>query len=140
MQTSRTYKLLLSDQGVVLFLGCHCRLAHLVRDFIPYGVTLAVAVTLLATLDPSDIAAEVETQKFARSCGTHVHFVGSSARLVDTVAKIKRKLRDSNEFSVPPAAGKLYVAALISFESAEDKQLLDAYRQEVQKVPLADDG
>ncbi|CAN5503972.1 hypothetical protein BH10PSE12_BH10PSE12_08590 [soil metagenome] len=134
MQTSRTYKLLLSNQGVALFLGCHCRLAHLVRDFIPYGATLAVALAFLATLDPCDIAAEFETQKFARSCGKQVHFVGASARLVDAMAEIRKKLRDSAEFATPPSVGKLYVVSLILLESAEDRQLLDAYFQLVQTM------
>ncbi|WP_336971420.1 hypothetical protein [Sphingobium aromaticiconvertens] len=131
MQTSRTYKLLLSDQGIDLFLGCHCRLAHLVRAFIPYGVTLAAAVTFLESLDPSEIAAEVETRKFVRSCGTQVHFVGSSARLTESMSKIKEKLSNSSEFGSLPSVGKLYVVALISLEAAEDRQLMDAYHRAV---------
>ncbi|MFD1961670.1 hypothetical protein ACFSHP_26160 [Novosphingobium panipatense] len=62
MRTSRTYKLQLSGQGIDQFLACHCRVARLAKEFIPYGMTLYVAMSLLDASDPADIAAELNPQ------------------------------------------------------------------------------
>lgn len=129
MRKSRTYKLMLSRDGVQHYLACHCRLARLVCDFIPYGQTLGVVVTVLETLAPWDIAAEFDTQRFVRSCGTTPHFVGSSAELAARMSAVRSRLCESSEFSSQPTVRALYVAGLLAFESTDDDQLLRAYSQ-----------
>jgi len=129
MESSRTYKLMLSDKGIDLFLDCHCRLSHLVRDLIPYGMTLTVAVKLLEGLDTCEIVAEAETRRLTQSYGTQPHFVGSSTKLTEVIARIKKKINNSNEIGVIPSIGKLYVLALFSLEAAEDGQIMAIYQR-----------
>ena len=129
VKASRTYKLRLSDAGIDLFLHCHCRVAHLARDFIPYGVTLSVALAILETLEACDVAAELDTQRCRHSIGDRVRFVGSSVALVETVRRIADKLVQSGEASAPPRSGVLYAAALGSLAAAEDRQIVEAVRQ-----------
>lgn len=129
MRSSRTYKLMLSDDGIDLYLACHHRLSCLLRDFIPYGVTLAVAVSFLDRLDACDIAAELERRKFVRCLGTRPRFVGSSGQLANRVGQLRTKLKESNEFAKLPSVAMLYIVALLSLESAEDEQLIEAYHR-----------
>lgn len=129
MRKSRSYKLMLSRDGVQLYLSCHCRLARLACEFIPYGQTLGVAVAVLDRLAPWDIAAEFETQRFARSCGNTPHFVGSTSQIGERVAAIRARLCGSAEFSSDPTVRDLYIAGLLGFESTDDNQLLKAYSQ-----------
>lgn len=99
------------------------------RDLIPYGMTLTVAVKLLERLDPCEIVAEAETRRLTQSYGTQPHFVGSSTKLTEVVARIRKKISNSNEIAVLPSIGKLYVLALISLEAAEDWQIMEIYRR-----------
>ncbi len=125
---SRTYTLRLSDEGIVLFLSCHCRLAHIAKDFIPYGMTLAVAVTLLDRLDSAEIAAELARLPVRRIDGPHVRFVGGSARIADVARTIAARLEASGDVAAAPAIGRLHGAGLLCFESAEAAELERAYR------------
>ena len=81
MRASRTYKLQLSEQGVDQFLACHCRLARMTREFIPYGTTLNVAISILDRCDPSEIAAELESPLCGQLGGPSYRFVGTTSRL-----------------------------------------------------------
>jgi hypothetical protein len=125
---SRTYKLRLSDEGIALFLSCHCRLAHIAKDFISYGMTLAVAVTLLHRLDSAEIAAELERLPSRRIDGPHRRFVGGSARIAEMTRAIAARLAASDDVPAAPAIGRLHDAALLCFESAEALELDWAYR------------
>jgi hypothetical protein len=125
---SRTYKLRLSDQGIDLFLACHCRLARLVRDFIPYGATLSVAVLLLDRLGVEDIAAELETRACDQLAGDIERFVGCSNELANVMRRVVERLEASEQFGCKPPIGKLYIVGLVSFKVVEDGELTDAYR------------
>lgn len=125
---SRTYKLRLSTQGVDLFLACHCRLARLAREFIPYGATLSVAVALLDRLDANDIAAELETVSCDRLAGNLVRFVGCSAALTGIMQRVTERLAASDQLDHSPAIGKLYIVGLVAFGSVDDNELMDVYR------------
>jgi hypothetical protein len=129
MAQSRTYKLRLSNEGIDLFLKCHCRLAHLLRDFIPYGVTLSVAAATLELQDACEVAAELDTQLFRHCVGDNIRFVGASTALTEAIERISDKLLESDGFPGRPRTGHLYIAALISLASAEDRQLIEAFRR-----------
>lgn len=129
MRKSRTYKLMLSADGVSLYLACHYRLAGLVGAFIPYGQTLGVAVSVLEGLAPCDIAAELGTQRFARSCGSTPHFVGATSQLAERMAAIRARLGESTDFAAAPTVRGLYIAGLLGFEATDDSRLLKAHSQ-----------
>lgn len=128
-QSSRTYKLRLSDRGIDLFLDCHCRLAHLAREFVPYGSTLHVAVTLLDAMEPSELAAVLADPLCDQISGSSVRFVGSPPQLTSLTQGLIARLVASGEVFAPPAVGRLYLAALLSFESADDHEILSAHRR-----------
>ena len=128
MKASRTYKLRLSDAGIDLFLAGHCRLARLVRDFIPYGMTLSVALTILEMQDACEVAAELETARCKHGLGSNIRFVGTSAPLVDATRRICDKLLDSDEVSSAPKNVELYAAALGCLCAAEDELIFKAFR------------
>jgi hypothetical protein len=135
---SRTYKLRLSDQGVDLFLACHYRLARLVRDFIPYGTTLSVAVALLDRLGPDDIAAELATRTCHQLIGDMVRFVGCSNELATIMKGVTTRLEASEQFACRPPIGRLYIVGLVSFGMVEDAELNAAYRRIVGQKPERD--
>lgn len=60
-RVSRTFKLKLSPAGVELFLDCHCRLGHLVKELLPYGNTLYCALLLLQRTNIQLIADDLKT-------------------------------------------------------------------------------
>lgn len=132
---SRTYKLRLSEKGVDLFLDCHYRLARLVRDFVPYGTTLSVAVALLERLDTDDIAAELETRTCRQCAGDIVRFVGSSKELALIMRGVTERLEASEQIAGRPPIGRLYIVALVSFGSVEDVELADAYHRIAAQKP-----
>lgn len=132
---SRTYKLRLSPHGVDLFLACHYRLARLAREFIPYGMTLTVAVALLDRLGANDFAAELETVACDRLAGDLVRFVGCSTGLAEVVQRICERLAASDQLGHSPAIGRLYIVGLVAFGLAEDDELMAAYRSAVSRKP-----
>lgn len=125
--SSRTYKLRLSEQGIDLFLSCHYRLAQLVREFIPYGTTLSVAVLLLDRMDADEVAAEFETNTCQAGIGSQVRFVGCSTELAGIMGRICERLTASERFGPSPPIGRLYIVGLATLRAAEDKDLRDAY-------------
>jgi hypothetical protein len=126
MKRSRTYKLQLSEEGIDLFLQCHWRLARLMREFIPYGVTLSVAVAVLEMQDACEIAAELEAPRCRQCVGAGIRFVGSSYGLVDACTRIVENLIEAQEIAAPPRMARLYVAALGALTSADDQQIRQA--------------
>lgn len=128
MRASRTYKLQLSEQGVDQFLACHCRLARITREFIPYGTTLHVAVSILDRCDPSEIAAELESPLCGQLGGPSYRFVGTTSRLADVVNRVGRRLVESGECGAGVATWRLYNVALIMFLTSEDRELQIAYQ------------
>lgn len=128
MRASRTYKLQLSEQGVDQFLACHCRLARITREFIPYGTTLHVAISILDRCDPSEIAAELESPLCGQLGGPSYRFVGTTSRLADVVNRVGRRLVESGECGSGVATWRLYNVALIMFLTSEDRELQIAYQ------------
>jgi hypothetical protein len=94
-QRSRSYRMRLSPAGTNMFLCCHCRLAHLIGSFIPYGSTLFVAVLLAKAGDPSELLAELGGTSIARFAGEAEHFVGASRTLAELVEQICERLLTS---------------------------------------------
>jgi len=128
MRASRTYKLQLSEQGVDQFLACHCRLARMTREFIPYGTTLNVAISILDRCDPSEIAAERESPRCGQLGGPSDRFVGTTSRLAAVVDRVGRRLIESGECGAGVATWRLYNVALIMFLTSEDRELQTAYK------------
>ena len=128
MRASRTYKLQLSEQGVDQFLACHCRLARITREFIPYGTTLHVAISILDRCDPSEIVAELESPLCGQLGGPSYRFVGTTSRLAEVVNRVGRRLVESGECGAGVATWRLYNVALIMFLTSEDRELQIAYQ------------
>ena len=128
-RASRTYKLQLSDEGIGFFIDCHRRLARAVRDLIPYGMTLYVAMALFARLDASEQSADLGSPQCARLAGRTVHFVGFSYELRSLITRILSELARSGQVPEPPKVSRLYVAGMMALAGAEEPELLRAYRQ-----------
>ncbi len=126
-RTSRAYKLQLSDVGLGHFIDCHCRLARLAGDLIPYGVTLYAAMTVFAGLDSSEQVAELEAPLCSRLVGRSAHFVGFSPELRALIVHISESISASGQVARNPLVNRLYVAGLAAFASAEDAELRQAY-------------
>lgn len=124
---SRTYRMRLSPDGTHLFLSCHCRLAHLVSTFIPYGTTLFVAVLLAEAGDPSDLMAELDEHAINRLCGSAEHFVGASASLSDLVSAICDRLARSEDLAHRPPVSHIHLASLAIMAGCEDHAIARAY-------------
>lgn len=129
MKQSRTYKLRLSGDGIDLFLKCHCRLAHLLGDFIPYGLTLSVAVAVLEKQAPEDVIAELETLRCKRALGSQVRFVGSSPDLAEATRRIADRLLASDHIASAPRTGFIYAAALGTLISTADDEIVSVARR-----------
>jgi len=126
-KSSRAYKLKLSERGIFLFLKCHCRLCHLVGDFLPYGTTLHVSVTLLERVPAEDLVAEISGPELAAYGGKEVRFVGTSAHLADVTAKLADRIDESGRVHPKPPTWKLFLTALCCMEAADDKFVVRAY-------------
>lgn len=129
MKTSRTYKLHLSNEGISLFLECHNRLAHLLREFIPYGLTLSIAVAVLDRQEPCDIASEIASPRFKKCLGTNIRYVGSSMTTARIITQIADTLVESNEFAAPPKVVHMHLVAVLFLSSAEDEEIIGALRR-----------
>jgi hypothetical protein len=134
MKYSRTYKLRLSHDGIELFLQCHYRVAHLLREFVPYGRTLSVAVAILDRQEPCDVMAELAGARCRACMGVHIRYVGSSMNTARFVAQIGERLIAHNELAAPPKAIQMYVTALLCLSSAENHEIVEAY----QRISAAD--
>jgi hypothetical protein len=124
----------LSQDGTRLFLSCHCRLAHLVATFIPYGTTLYVAVLLADAGDPSDLLAELDERAIGRLSGSCEHFVGTSPSLSDLVSGMCDRLAMSDGVSQRPPVSHVHLASLALMACSEDDALTRAYARMVSMV------
>lgn len=122
-QRSRAYKLQLSDQGIHLFLRCHCRLCHLIGDFLPYGTTLLVALAALDRCADGDLPGLFLDPEIDRLGGDRIRFVGTSAILSNLVAAIGERLAVA-PVPRPPQVWKIYLAALMHMEAMESRSLI----------------
>jgi hypothetical protein len=131
-RSSRTYKLRLSEKGVDFFLSCHCRLAHLVQDFIPYGMTLHVAVLLLCQAGLSDLLADLSERECKSLAGGITHYVGTSHAVNAITAALVDQLERSGEIASAPPVRMLYILALLALRDASDEDVLAAFMQAAQ--------
>lgn len=133
-KSSRAYKLKLSPQGIGLFLDCHCRLSHLVNDFLPYGTTLFVAVTLLDRASIDELLGEVSSPELPGFGGKEIRFVGASPALRQATARIVDKIAGSAQLHPAPPTWKLYIAALNWLRCCEDHALIRTYQDLVRDL------
>jgi len=126
-RSSRAYKLKLSDKGIALYLDCHCRLGHLARDLLPYGLTLRVAVELLASRPIEEIVGEISDEEINVFAGKEIRFVGTSPELADLTAQIIADLAASEELGKSPRTWHLFLAALSYMRSVEDRTIRRTY-------------
>lgn len=124
---SRAYKLKLSAEGIDLFLCCHGRLCHLAKDFLPYGMTLFVAMTLLERALPDELLDEVTSPQMKIYEGKQVRFVGTSLGLADVTFCVIDRLERSNMLAPLPQIWKLYIAALNYLRASEDADVVRTY-------------
>lgn len=124
---SRAYKLKLSEEGIALFLDCHCRLCHLAGDFLPYGTTLHVAVALLAQMTDEDLAAEVSGPDLGGYGGKEIRFVGTSPDVAVMTAQLTARLAACHLLYPLPQTWKLYLVGLCCMKGTEDRLLTRLY-------------
>lgn len=122
----RSYKLKLSKKGFALFLECHCRLCGLVGTLLPYGTTLRVSVSLLDVMPTKELAAEVACARDTAYAGDHVHFVGTSGSLARVAASLLERVASTGTIDAT-SQGSLFVAALSSMRSAEDRLIVQVH-------------
>jgi hypothetical protein len=125
---SRAYKLQLSEDGIQLFLRCHCRLCHLVGDLLPYGTTLFIAVDLLQSCDEQDLASEMSDPALDGLGGRKVRHVGTSPILSDLIDGIFRTLAHCGPEHPVPQVWKLFLAALAHMQVIEDREIVQSFR------------
>ncbi len=124
---SRAYKLKLSERGISLFLDCHCRLCHLAGDFLPYGTTLRVAVTLLSATSVEKLGGEIACGDLAGFAGKTIRFVGTSPSLAKVTALLIARLAASSSAALGPPTWLIFIAALSAMRSVDDATLLGTY-------------
>lgn len=128
-KSSRAYKLKLSHQGIGLFIDCHCRLCHLVNDFLPYGTTLFVAVAILERASIDELIGEISSAELPGYGGKEVRFVGTSPALGQATARIFDRITVSAQLHPIPQTWKLYIVALNWLRSCDDHVLIRAYQE-----------
>lgn len=133
-QQSRAYKLQLSAEGIHLFLQCHCRLCHLIGDFLPYGTTLFVAVDLLHRCEATDLIAELLDPQLDRLVGRKVRHVGTSSTLSRLIEDIISTAVHSAAIHPSPQVWKLFLSALVHMQGTEDAQVLRSFQDMSRKT------
>lgn len=127
-RVSRTFKLKLSPAGVELFLDCHCRLGHLVKELLPFGNTLYCALLHLDHVDIRLIADDLKTLKESGLNGDRVCFVGAPLSLTDVTSRIADRLGSAAQRRGPAALNsRLFIVALKQFRLAPAEAILAAY-------------
>ncbi|MBB3957108.1 hypothetical protein [Novosphingobium sediminicola] len=126
---SRAYKLQLSEEGIQLFLRCHCRLCRLAGDLLPYGMTLLVAVALLHECDAEVQADEVLDPELERYGGRIIRYVGTTSALSGLVGAIGGNIEQTGRIYPIPPVWKLFLAALVHMESARPERLAGCWRE-----------
>lgn len=126
---SRTYRLHLSEEGTERFLECHYRLARISRRFIPYGVTLTVAMLLIEALDGAELSDEISAPAVNRLTGRFEHFVGASPSLARAAAKMLDQVEVSPDGGPAITVARLLVTAIALMSASEDSEIARAYRR-----------
>lgn len=127
-RVSRTFKLKLSPAGVELFLDCHCRLGHLVKELLPYGNTLYCALLLLQRTNIQLIADDLKTLKESGLDGDRVCFVGAPLAMASITQGIVERLDGTVRRRGPAALNsRLFIIALKQFRLASPEAIMSAY-------------
>ena len=127
-RVSRTFKLKLSPAGVELFLDCHCRLGHLVKELLPFGNTLYCALLYLDHVDVQLIADDLKTLRDSGLNGDRVCFVGAPLSLTDVTSRVAARLGPASQRRGPTALNsRLFIVALKQFRLAPSEAILGAY-------------
>lgn len=127
-RVSRTFKLKLSPAGVELFLDCHCRLGHLVKELLPFGNTLYCALLHLEHVDIQIVADDLKTLKESGLNGDKVCFVGAPLAMADATARIADRLGRNVQRRGPAALNsRLFIVALKQFRLASPEAIKAAY-------------
>lgn len=126
---SRTYRLHLSEEGTDIFLECHHRLARISRRFIPYGLTLTVAMLLIEALDGAELSDEVHAPAVNRLAGRIEHYVGASPSLAQAAAKMLDQVEASPDGGPAMTVARLLVTAIALMSASEDSEIARAYRR-----------
>ena len=132
----RTYKLRLSPEGFAYFIDCHARIARSLGEMIPYGMTLYVAVSILAA---SPVAAWIDGDDeriSKRLAGEKTYYVGYSYEIVDLIASIARARVAEGRSALP--VGQLYLLALRCLALISDSELRTASEQAAVQSSAAD--
>ncbi|MFM5929812.1 MAG: hypothetical protein ACKOPQ_02780 [Novosphingobium sp.] len=116
-----------------LFLDCHGRLGHLVKELLPYGNTLYCALLSLARADTQLIADDLKTLKESGLDGDRVCFVGAPLAMAKVTASIAERL-DASVRKRGPAAlnSRLFIVALKQFRLASPEAIMAAYDEMLQ--------
>jgi hypothetical protein len=130
---SRAYKLQLSLSGIELFLRCHCRLCHKAGDFLPYGTTLFVAVSLLHRCAPQTMVDSLLAAEVSGFGGRLVRFVGTSPAMAGMVNDIARKLEMSEDVAGAPPVWKIFLVALDHMEDTADAEVMQIFNACIQR-------
>lgn len=125
MPKTRSYKLRLSPTGLAHFLRCHCRLAALLGELVPYGATLYVAVALLAEMQPQERAGEPDIRSCQGLAGNRIYFVGFSHALAQLTERVRT---GAVGIAADLSVARIYLLGLLAFDGADDEELLRAYR------------
>lgn len=126
-QRSRAYKLQLSSEGVQLFLRCHYRLCRVASDFLTYGTTLFVAVSIFERIDTDEAASLFLETEQAHLGGGIIQYVGTSPVLADIVGNIAEKMSASGSVHPAPRVWKIFNASLTHMDELNDQQLARAF-------------
>jgi hypothetical protein len=127
----RTYKLRLSPEGIGCFLDCHHRIAKSVGEMIPYGMTLYVALSILAD-GPAAAWLDLDDERLSvRLRGGKTYYVGYSLRIAELTASIGAARNVEGRPGLPVA--HLYVLALQCLKLTEDAELKVASERAMQE-------
>jgi hypothetical protein len=127
-RVSRTFKLKLSPAGVELFLDCHCRLGHLVKELLPFGNTLYCALIYLDHVDTRMIVDDLKTLKESGLVGDRVCFVGAPVAMADITRRIIERLGpEVRQRGAAALNSRLFIVALKQFRLAQADAIIHAY-------------
>lgn len=134
-RVSRTFRLKLSPAGIELFLDCHCRLGHLVKELLPFGNTLYCALLHLDRVDPRLISDDLKTLKESGLNGDHVRFVGAPVSLSEVTSRIATRLGPASQRRGPAALNsRLFLVALKQFRLASSEAIMAAYDEMLEQA------
>lgn len=133
----RTYKLRLSPEGIGCFLDCHHRVARLLGEMIPYGMTLYVALSILADATCAAWMGADDERLSGRLRGARTYYVGYSVKIAELTTAIAA-VRAVEGRDILPVA-HLYVLALRCLTLTDDGELLAASKKAASLATAPDD-